>query len=243
MRRIRIFVEQALAPHREVELSEAAAGHLLRVLRLGVGDRCELFCGDGNDYPAQLIEANKRHCRVRIQAAQPATNESPLQLTLLQGVARGEKMDLILQKACELGVAEVRPVISARTEVRLDGERAERRHGHWLGVLRAACEQCGRARVPQLAACQPLADALVGLPATTRWVLDPNAEGRVGTLAGPVSNAALLVGPEGGLADLDLQAARSAGFTGLRLGPRILRSETAGLATIAALQARFGDLG
>jgi 16S rRNA (uracil1498-N3)-methyltransferase len=243
MREIRCFVPMPLPTGSVVELPELAAGHLLRVLRLGPGAGVTLFNGDGFDYPAQIEAARKQRCSVRIEHGIPNPNESPLRSVLLQSVARGEKMDLILQKACELGVSEVCPVITERTEVRLDGERAERRHGHWLGVLRGAAEQSGRARVPRLAPLRTLADALAQLPAGKRVLLAPDAPHALSLIPLDADPAVqLLIGPEGGLGERDLHTARAAGFAAARLGPRILRTETAGLAALAVLQARWGDL-
>ena len=244
MREIRCFVPMPLLAGSVVELPELAAGHLVRVLRLGPGARVTLFNGDGFDYAAQIEEARKQRCSVRVGEAKANLTESPLHSVLLQGVARGEKMDLILQKACELGVSEIWPVITERTEVRLDGERAERRHAHWLGVLRGAAEQSGRASVPQLAPLRPLADALAQLPAGERLLLAPDAPHPLSTLPlGADTAVQLLIGPEGGLGERDVQIAAAAGFTAARLGPRILRTETAGLVALAVLQMRWGDLG
>jgi 16S rRNA (uracil1498-N3)-methyltransferase len=214
------------------------------VLRLQAGDACVLFNGDGHDYAARVVVASKRELRVAIDAAAVVDNESPLPITLLQGVARGEKMDLILQKATELGVARFVPVWSQRSEVKLDEARAAKRLAHWQGVVVAACEQCGRARVPTVEAPLALAAALTALPAGgTRLTLDPGGDCNPASLAPPADGFVLAVGPEGGWSALDRDQLAAVGFTGLRLGPRILRTETAGLAAIAALQARLGDLG
>jgi 16S rRNA (uracil1498-N3)-methyltransferase len=167
-------------------------------------------------------------------------NESPLRITLAQAIARGEKMDWVLQKATELGVEAVVPLLTERTEVKLDAERSEKRSAHWRGVVIAACEQCGRARVPAIAAPVTLRDWLAGR-ATPGWFLDPDAER--GLRDPEPGELTLVVGPEGGLGDRDLASLRAAGFRGLRLGPRILRTETAGVAVLAALQALHGDLG
>ncbi|MFT4248993.1 MAG: 16S rRNA (uracil(1498)-N(3))-methyltransferase, partial [Pseudomonas sp.] len=151
MRLTRCHVEQALTAGDEIALPEDAANHLLRVLRLREGDACVLFNGDGHDYAATVVATGKRDARVRIESARPVANESALRITLVQGIARGEKMDLILQKATELGVAALIPVNAERTEVRLDATRAEKRVAHWRSVVVAACEQSGRARLPALA--------------------------------------------------------------------------------------------
>jgi 16S rRNA (uracil1498-N3)-methyltransferase len=245
VRTTRCHVDTALAPGQRVLLPEPASQHLLRVLRLRAGDRCRLFNGDGHDYPARLLATVGKRAEFEVEEVIAVDNESPLSLQLAQGIARGEKMDLILQKATELGVAEIHPLFTLRTEVRLDAERMEKRLQHWRGVISAACEQCGRARLPLLHPPRTLAAFLGQLPADAiKLVLDPQGGRRLDALEAPGARPLLLlVGPEGGLDQRDLTPARAAGFEGLRLGPRILRTETAGLAAIAALQARLGDLG
>ena len=245
MRLTRIHVAVPLATGSEFALPESAAAHLSRVLRLGVGDACALFNGDGHDYAARIVAAGKRELRVVIEAAAVVDRESPLRLVLLQGIARGEKMDLILQKATELGVSAVLPLTSQRSEVKLDDARAGKRHAHWQSVVTSACEQSGRAMVPTVGAPGSLAVVLAGVPAGgLRLLLDPDGALSLPTLQVPAATPVLLaVGPEGGWSPLDREQLGAAGFQGLRLGPRILRTETAGLAAIAALQARFGDLG
>ncbi|MEG3191154.1 16S rRNA (uracil(1498)-N(3))-methyltransferase [Lysobacter sp. D1-1-M9] len=245
MRLTRVHVDAPLHPGSDLALPDAASAHLGRVLRLGVGDACVLFNGDGHDYAARIVALGKRELRVAIDSAAALTNESPLRMTLLQGIARGEKMDLILQKATELGVTEIRPLSSQRSEVKLDAARAEKRLAHWRSVVVSACEQSGRARVPQVLPPQTLAAALTELPGGgLRLILDPAGDLAFSTLAiAPDAAVRLAVGPEGGWSPLDREQLQAAGFQGLRLGPRILRTETAGLAAIAALQAGFGDLG
>jgi len=244
MRLTRVHVETPLAQGIELDLPESAAAHLSRVLRLSVGDECVLFNGDGHDYLARIVAQDKRGLRVVVSTSQPVDNESPLRIVLLQGVARGEKMDLILQKATELGIAAVAPLWSQRSEVKLDGTRAEKRLSHWRGVVASACEQCGRARVPEVAAPVSLGAALDALPAGgLRLILDPEGELALASLSVQTSATVVLaVGPEGGWSPTDREQLRAAGFQGLKLGPRILRTETAGLAAIAALQSRLGDL-
>lgn len=240
MRLSRTHVDAPLAPGAVVTLSENATGHLVRVLRLGLGDACLVFNGDGADYEARLVSLGKRGAEVEVMARHAVDNESPLRITLAQAIARGEKMDWVLQKATELGVAAVVPLLTERTEVKLDAERSEKRSAHWRGVVVAACEQCGRARVPSIAAPLTLRDWLAGL-AAPGWYLDPEAE--LGVRELEPGELTLVIGPEGGLGERDLAALRAAGFRGLRLGPRILRTETAGVAALAALQALHGDLG
>lgn len=244
MRLTRVFVDAPLAPGARVVLPESAGAHLVRVLRLRESEACVLFNGDGHDYDARLLSAGKRGVEAEVDVMRGIDNESPLRLVLLQGIARGEKMDLILQKATELGVAAIAPVFADRTEVRLDGERLDKRFAHWRSVVTAACEQSGRARIPDVLPPTGLAEAAAALDADAlKLTLDPLGEHRFDTLS-PVgaSGIAIGIGPEGGWSEKDRAILRSAGFTGLRLGPRVLRTETAGLAAIAALQAKFGDL-
>ena len=243
MRLTRIHVDVALAPGVRVALPEAAAAHLVRVLRLQPGDACVLFNGDGHDYDARIDAIGKRGAGAEVLTARAVDNESPLRITLLQGIARGEKMDWILQKATELGIAEVLPVASERSEVKLDAARADKRLAHWRSVVVSACEQSGRARVPGVAAPQSLASALATGPAMPGYLLDPFADQAIAGLPAAMDQCTLAVGPEGGWSARDREQLLAAGFVGLRLGPRVLRTETAGIAAIAALQSRAGDLG
>jgi len=244
MRLNRVYVDTPLVPGQRVPLPETACGHLLRVLRLREGDTCVLFNGDGHDYPARIIRADKRGGEVEIISAHAIHTESPLPLWLVQGIARGEKMDLIVQKATELGVSGIIPVMSERSEVKLDATRAEKRLAHWRQVMIAACEQSGRARIPALSRPVPLAHCGAGLPDTTaRWRLDPDATDTLASVhAAPGHPIILAIGPEGGWSPRDCQILTETGFTALRLGPRILRTETAGLAAIAGIQVWFGDI-
>ncbi len=243
MRLTRCFVDAELRPGARVVLPESAAAHLARVLRLREGDACVLFNGDGHDYAATLASVGKREVAAEVAAATPVANESPLRIVLLQGVARGEKMDLILQKASELGVAAIVPVNSDRSEVKLDAGRAGKRVAHWRSVVVSACEQSGRATVPEVAAPIALADATRAADAALKLTLDPEGEHALSSLSAPSPlSVAIAIGPEGGWSPRDRELLRAAGFAGLKLGPRVLRTETAGLAAIAALQARFGDL-
>ncbi|WP_115528628.1 MULTISPECIES: 16S rRNA (uracil(1498)-N(3))-methyltransferase [Xanthomonas] len=244
MRLTRSHVALPLQCDQEVTLPEESANHLLRVLRLREGDACILFNGDGSDYHARITVAGKREARALVERAEALSNESPLRITLLQGIARGEKMDLILQKATELGVAAIVPVNAERTEVKLDAARMEKRVAHWRSVVVSACEQSGRARVPTVAAPLGLQEAAQASdPQARRLTLDPQGEHRLSTLSADVEQGLIVaIGPEGGWSPRDRATLAAAGFTGLQLGPRILRTETAGLAAIAALQARFGDL-
>jgi len=244
MRLTRIHVNAPLAPGQRVPLPDPAARHLLRVLRLTAGATCVLFNGDGHDYRARIVTADKRGGEVEIIDVETNHSESPLQLWLVQALARGEKMDFIVQKATELGVSAIVPVISERSEVKLDGARADKRLAHWRSVILAACEQSGRARIPALHAPQSLAQINAVLPAhSIRHWLDPEAGIRLAdTSISPGTPVVLAIGPEGGFSPRDAHSLTAAGFTGTRLGPRILRTETAGLAAISILQARYGDI-
>ena len=246
MRLIRIHVDAALAIGQTIALPESAAQHVSRVLRLDVGDTLRLFNGDGREYAARLSDLGRKSVSVTVTEAIEVERESPLRLVLAQALARGEKMDWILQKATELGVTELVPIITERTEVRLDGERSERRLNHWRGVLISACQQCGRVRLPSLHEPTTLGHWLTSLSHPTLGLtLDPDGSETVNSLPtpGPDTAIALVVGPEGGFSERDLAQLRAARFHGLRLGPRILRTETAGPAALAMLQARFGDCG
>lgn len=239
----RIFLEQALREGARIELPAAAARHLLQVLRLRAGDAFVAFNGEGGEFEARIETAGRRDAVARIGTFRNVDRESPLSVTLAQCVSKGERMDYSLQKAVELGVAAVQPLLSGRSVVRVDEERWEKKHEHWRGVIVSACEQCGRTRVPPLAPVVPLTQWLGTATDWTRLVLDPVGGESLQSLSVP-RNApvVLLVGPEGGLTEQELGAARRAGFTGLKLGPRVLRTETAGVAALAALQAMWGDL-
>ena len=244
MRIPRICVFGPLAAGLEVVLPEQAGEHLARVLRLERGHPLVLFNGDGREFRGEIATLAKRAVTARVLDDGTATDrESPLRLTLVQGVARGEKMDLVLQKATELGVARIVPIITERTEVKLDAERTGRRLAHWQAVIAGACEQSGRTTLPLLDVPMRLAQwaAALGADSGLRLALDP--QGAVSPRTLPAfDSATLVVGPEGGLSDNDLGILDQVDFLGLRLGPRILRTETAGLAAIAALQAIHGDL-
>jgi 16S rRNA (uracil1498-N3)-methyltransferase len=243
MRTIRIHVDVPLIAGDGLALPAQASEHVARVLRLAAGDPLTLFNGDGHDYPAIIEHAGKREVVVRVGDGQPAETESPLRLTLAQAVARGEKMDLIMQKATELGVVRIVPLLTERSEVKLDTSRAEKRLAHWRSVVASACEQSGRARLPEVLAAQPLQTWLDRLAddGALRLALLPDGTKNARDLRFGPAGGILVIGPEGGLGERDRQALTASGFAGLRLGPRILRTETAGMAALAALQALHGD--
>ena len=244
MRNIRIHVDEGLGAGAELVLPPQAGAHVTRVLRLRAGDPLTLFNGDGRDYAAELIVAGPREARVRVIQAQPNRSESPLRIVLAQALARGEKMDWIVQKATELGVAGIVPLATVRSEVKLDENRARKRLEHWRAVAINACEQSGRSCVPVIAPVQGLQEWLPSLDtgsAAIRLALLPEGEATARELRGIEDAVVLAIGPEGGFDEKDSALLCAAGFKGLRLGPRVLRTETAGIAAIAALQVLYGD--
>jgi len=244
MRLTRVHVPQSLATVAEVALPEAAAGHVARVLRLRPGDRLMLFDGSGADFRAEITEIAGPRVRARILERVEGMRESPLAVTLVQAVSRGERMDWTLQKATELGVQAIQPVLAARSVVRLDEDRGERRLRHWQAVVASACEQCGRSVMPRVKAPLELPRYLEQPCGNVRrLMLAPDGAVPIVGLAGGLAGVELLVGPEGGLDEAELVAAVRAGFEAVRLGPRVLRTETAGIAALAVLQALAGDLG
>lgn len=250
MRLTRVYLPGPLATGAMLWLPEAAAGHVARVLRLGAGDPLRVFDGHGAEFDAVITALERARVQVRVGDAVASLAESGLEITLVQGVARGEKMDLILQKATELGVAAIVPVLAARSTVRLDAQGIARRHAHWHAVLVAASEQCGRARLPALAQAAPLGAVLEADAAAAdsplRLLLAPDAGSPslpplLRDHAAAPSGVRLLIGPEGGFAPEEIGQALAAGYQRCRLGPRVLRTETAGLAAVAALQVLAGD--
>jgi 16S rRNA (uracil1498-N3)-methyltransferase len=247
MRVIRAFIDAPLAADTDIELPPGPAAHLTRVLRMRAGDPVVLFNGRGGEFEAQITAVARHDVRAHIGAHRAVERESPLGITLLQAVARGERMDLVIQKATELGVTQIVPVACDRGVVQLDAQSGERRAAHWLAVAISACEQCGRNRLPSVAAIASLETACREATGV-RLLLDPDAaaslvaaatDAAAGGIAAAVS---LLIGPEGGLSAPEQILAERNGFRPCRLGPRILRTETAALAAVSTLQSLVGDL-
>lgn len=237
----RFYTRIPLSPAARLELPEPVARHAVRVLRLGVGAEITLFDGRGGEYPATIEHIEKDRVTVRLGNWLARECESPLSLTLVQAVQAADKMDFTLQKAVELGIAAFYPVTSRRSVVRLTGERAARRVAHWQGVAASACEQCGRNQIPAIGNLESVEQWLARpAPGSLRLLLSPESSDTLPGLPPPAA-IQLLVGAEGGLDPVEIAAARSAGFIAVRLGPRILRTETAGLAALAALQTLWGD--
>jgi 16S rRNA (uracil1498-N3)-methyltransferase len=243
MRLSRVFVDVPLASGARVELGGSAAAHVSRVLRLRAGEPLTLFNGRGGEFAARLEAVQGGRVAVQVGEAQALERESPLELRLVQGISRGERMDLVVQKATELGVAEIVPVITERSVVRLDAAQAQRRGEHWRAITIAACEQSGRNRVPQIRAVLSLAEFLRGDEApATRLLLSPAAALRLGETPRPGGPVTLLIGPEGGLTPQEQEDALARGYVGVRMGPRVLRTETAAIVALTLLQREFGDL-
>lgn len=242
MRVTRVFSERPLGANREIALGASAAAHVGRVLRLGVGAELTLFDGNGGEYPATIVECRGTVLRARLGEHRAIERESHLKITLAQGLARGERMDWVLQKATELGVAVLAPLATERSVVKLDARQAEKRRDHWRGVVIAACEQSGRNRLPEVLSLAPFGEWLATARAGVRLLLDPTASSGLHTI-GTVPAVTLLIGPEGGLSPDERALALDAGFQPVRMGPRVLRTETAAIAALSALQALRGDSG
>jgi 16S rRNA (uracil1498-N3)-methyltransferase len=242
MRLSRVHVEVPVGGRVHLDLDGTAANHVARVLRLRAGDALILFDNAGGEYAATVVALARDTVRVAVGEYLPTNRESPLRVTLAQGISRGERMDVVVQKATELGVWRIVPLLTERAVVRLNEEQAANRLRHWRAIAIAACEQCGRNHVPEIIAPMALQKFLVSdLPDGLRLLLNPDGGLKARHL--PASSAAtLLIGPEGGLSEAERTAARAAQFQGLALGPRILRTETAALAALAIIQQQLGDL-
>ena len=236
----RFFFDGPLAPGAEVELPERAARHAV-VLRLRAGDPIELFNGAGGEYACALSRAARDSMRARVSAWRDIERESSIDITLAQGLSGGDRMDYAVQKATELGVRAILPLATERSVVRLSDERADRRLAHWRNIVAAACEQCGRNRLPGVHPVVTLGAFLASADAgAQRLLLTPTGSVSLRELT-PAGKFILIAGPEGGLTEAEEQRTTHAGFIPVRLGPRVLRTETAPLAAIAALQSMWGD--
>jgi 16S rRNA (uracil1498-N3)-methyltransferase len=242
---IRMYFPGELAPGRICALPPSQAHHAARVLRLARGDAVTLFNGDGSEYAAVLEQVGKGSVSVQVLERRPVERESALDVTLGQGISSAERMDYTVQKAVELGVAAVQPLALTRSVVRLSRERSEKRRSHWRSIAIAACEQCGRNRVPPIAPVVTLDAWLApGVPRSAgalRLMLAPDAVARLRDVPRPGGAVVLLAGPEGGFTPEEAAAAKRGGFRPVRLGPRVLRTETAAVAALAAMQALWGD--
>ena len=244
MRLIRVHVAEPLAAGRRHTIEGDAANHIARVLRLEPGDALVLFDGRGGEHAARIEELKRGAVIVEVGERSDMGRESPLSLTLAQGVSRGERMDWVMQKATEMGVTRIVPVLTERTVVKLDAKQSQRKLQHWQGIATAACEQSGRTCMPEIAPPVGLHDFLRQDRETrgARLLLSPAGALRIGDLKKPDGGMTVLIGPEGGLAEPEQRAALAAGFVAVRLGPRVLRTETAAVAALTLLQHQFGDL-
>jgi 16S rRNA (uracil1498-N3)-methyltransferase len=241
MRIPRIFTPHPMAINANLQLDDEAANHVGRVLRMQPDQALQLFNGDGNNYGATITEVSKKQVIVRITDVQANPVESPLQIHLGQAISRGDRMDFAIQKAVELGVTEITPLFTERCGVKLDGDRLIKRNEQWQKIAISACEQCGRSVIPTVHSAIPLAQWLSQQTNSLQLTLDPRASATIKTLAAS-QHIRLVIGPEGGFTDAEVAATSQAGFTGIQLGPRVLRTETAALSAISALQLQFGDL-
>lgn len=242
MRISRLYIPNLLKPHSYFNLEGESAHYLKTVLRLKTDARLTVFNGEGGEYPAVVTALYKDGLQLQLGEFNPRESESFLNTLLGLGISRGERMDMAIQKAVELGVTVLTPLITERCVVRLDDNRKEQRMQHWRKVVQNACEQCGRNRIPLVAEPMKIED-WIRLQTGLCLILDPDGAHELAHLPQPNTPVCLLSGPEGGFAPSERETALAAGFLGVRLGPRVLRTETAALAALAAIQTLWGDLG
>jgi 16S rRNA (uracil1498-N3)-methyltransferase len=247
VRLTRVYVDAPLSPGSIVELPRDTASHLAKVLRARGGDELVLFNGDGREFQGTIESVRGSRVTASVGDGREIDRESPFAVALVQCVPRGDRMDFIVQKATELGVSRIVPVLSQRSVVRLDEAQALAKSVHWRAVAQSACEQCGRNRLPDIDAARPLLNYLGELSPddSMRWVLEPQSalpprSAEAGRRA--AARAVMAIGPEGGFAPDELEAFRVAGFSPMGLGPRILRTETAAIAALVWMQSHFGDM-
>jgi 16S rRNA (uracil1498-N3)-methyltransferase len=240
----RLYVAERLAAGAELRLGEEAARYLGRVLRLRAGETVHVFNGDDGEWSATISKFGKDRVTLSVHEAVSNTAEPQLRIHLVQGISRGERMDFVVQKATELGVDRITPVLTAHGAVKLDDKRADKRRAHWRRVAESACEQSGRVNPPQVDVPLPLNDwlGLAAAGAATRLILSPGAGRSLTNIAAPSGELCLLIGPEGGFSEREYDDARVSGFEAVTLGPRILRTETAAVAALAIAQGLWGDL-
>jgi len=240
----RLFVNDTLGPGIELRLGREQAHYLGRVLRLHDGDALTVFNGDNGEFVARIVSLGKNDAVLQIEAALEVETESPLKIHLVQGISRGERMDFVVQKATELGVKRITPVLTEYGVVKLDPSRATKRRDHWQGIANSACEQSGRIRPPLVDVPLDL-NAWFGAgakEADTDLILRPGTAVALSSITAPVTKVCLLIGPEGGFSDTEYEDATIAGFATVSLGPRVLRTETAAVTAIAVAQSLWGDL-
>ncbi len=243
MRIIRIYQPGHYELGDTLTLSPEAVQHIVTVLRLRLGQFITLFCGDNREFIAAIVSMQKREVVVKIEQVKSVDRESPLHIHLAQGISKGERMEWVIQKSVELGVASITPILTARSVVRLDNERTLKKEMHWQAIATHACEQCGRNQIPPVHATCLFEPFIQQARTNMKWILSPEADDTLDDYQYQQGDSmTVLIGPEGGLSDEEVDSAIEAGFRPLRLGPRILRTETAAVAIISLLQARYGDL-
>ncbi|HSG61027.1 MAG TPA: 16S rRNA (uracil(1498)-N(3))-methyltransferase [Pseudomonadales bacterium] len=241
MRISRLYSSVNLPRAGRINLDDDASHYLLKVLRSPVGYQFVMFDGSGVEYDVELVEATKKSATVDILSVRDGLSESPLASHLAIGISKGDRMDFVLQKATELGVTEITPLFTEHGDVKLSGDRLEKKMQHWLGVIRSACEQCGRSVLPRLHAPLRFEQLLSNETSEIKLVLYPTSHEPLREIQTPKS-ACLLIGPEGGLSQREIDQSLHAGFTSLQIGPRVLRTETAPIAALSLLQYLWGDI-
>ena len=240
---IRLYHSLPLKLGQEIGLDKKPSHHLIRVLRARKGSEVILFNGDGHEYLAEILEESSSQCLLQITQTTKIDNESSLNITLLQGISRGDRMDTCIQKSTELGVKSIIPIFCQRTGLKLQGERAEKKLNHWQQIMISACEQSGRCVIPEIKPAIDFTQSLLSTNSDHKIILAPGGESSISTMPAPKNDIYILIGPEGGFTQEEVKQATDNGFTSITLGPRILRTETAGPACIAIAQTLWGDLG
>ena len=242
MREVRIYQPGDYTSGQTIELSPAARQHVGKVLRMQTGHALTLFCGDNREFSATIYDVGKKSVHATINIVESVNRESPQIIHLAQGISKGSRMDMVIQKAVELGVTSITPVITERSVVRLDPQRWEKKQCQWQNIAISACEQCGRNVIPQIHKPTSLSTYLKQSQAMLKLILSPNAERSWRDYSLAKEEIALLIGPEGGLSETEIMHVQSMDFQPLSLGPRILRTETAAITALSVLQAVNGDL-
>lgn len=239
----RIYTSTELSPKSTIQLDQPVSHHLIRVLRLKTEAKLHVFNGNGYEYAATIVEASQKKCVVSIDEQTPCHNESPLKITLLQGLSRNDRMDVCIQKSTELGVTRITPYTSERTSAQARGKRNEKKHEHWQRVSISACEQSGRCTLPIIDPVISFHDAVILPTDATKLILNPEEKNSLKQHNKPCNEIRILIGPESGLTSDEIDLAHRHGYGGIRFGNRILRTETAGPAFISAIQTLWGDMG
>jgi 16S rRNA (uracil1498-N3)-methyltransferase len=241
MRIPRIYTSKTITPHTDVTLDAQATNHVASVLRMQTGEHIFLFNGEGGYFEATLTHIVKKQVTVHIRDHRLSENESPLRIHIGQSLSRGERMDYAIQKSSEMGVTEITPLFTTRSEVKLDAERSAKRQQHWQQIAISACEQCGRNKIPIINAPITLSDFIANVAADVKLVLHHESSSQLRDLPKPTS-VALLIGPEGGLTEEEITQATQYGFAATQLGPRVLRTETAPVTALSVLNTLWGDI-